>query len=320
MPKIARYGHDRRANVKVAPDFLSPALVGRVVDFLNTAAPIGISSLADVPATLRGNLEPCTVGIDTASSPDVSVEAEYEVTEAGKMVLKEIKETRSRVRSCRECGCTWTNACVDARGPCWWVGKDLCSHCETPLEASVTKPVEHGDAKPQPAVRTDSRSGPEAGSEEVRRQPSRQSRKKSSSSLPKRVAETAPEAQITPPDAVTPIKKGHDTPLNGRQGTVIVDEFAHFPVVDNKLIGCEPHVVVVVPSRQCGKTVARDWYVRRHEVLGAAVRFLKARCILVDVVDRDAQIRKYRVSGRREAMYLEDVVALAEGLGFEAAA
>lgn len=33
------------------------------------------------------------------------------------------------VRSCRVCGCIETRACVDSRGPCWWIGPDLCSHC-----------------------------------------------------------------------------------------------------------------------------------------------------------------------------------------------
>lgn len=32
-------------------------------------------------------------------------------------------------RTCTICGCTNTNACVDDRGPCWWVAADRCSHC-----------------------------------------------------------------------------------------------------------------------------------------------------------------------------------------------
>lgn len=32
---------------------------------------------------------------------------------------------------CRVCGCTNETPCVDDAGqPCWWVGDDLCSHCE----------------------------------------------------------------------------------------------------------------------------------------------------------------------------------------------
>jgi hypothetical protein len=36
----------------------------------------------------------------------------------------------SAVRSCRRCGCTAFDACVDpVLGPCFWVDDDLCSHC-----------------------------------------------------------------------------------------------------------------------------------------------------------------------------------------------
>ena len=43
-------------------------------------------------------------------------------------------------RACRECGCTQTQACVDERGPCWWVEDDLCSHCAGPA-ATPCPPV-----------------------------------------------------------------------------------------------------------------------------------------------------------------------------------
>lgn len=34
-------------------------------------------------------------------------------------------------RACRQCGCTETNACVDKHfGACWWIERDLCSHCQ----------------------------------------------------------------------------------------------------------------------------------------------------------------------------------------------
>lgn len=32
---------------------------------------------------------------------------------------------------CRECGCSDRTACFhEDHGPCWWVGADLCSHCQ----------------------------------------------------------------------------------------------------------------------------------------------------------------------------------------------
>jgi hypothetical protein len=56
---------------------------------------------------------------------------------------------------------------------------------------------------------------------------------------------------------------------------------------------------------------------RRRAVLGAAIAFLKRKCVLVTPTDRGAQIRKYRVSGKREAMLAEDVIEFAIGHGFE---
>lgn len=32
-------------------------------------------------------------------------------------------------QECRNCGCTWNNACITEYGPCWWVKEDLCSGC-----------------------------------------------------------------------------------------------------------------------------------------------------------------------------------------------
>lgn len=64
-------------------------------------------------------------------------------------------------------------------------------------------------------------------------------------------------------------------------------------------------------------TTAPDWIGRRHHVFRAAEAYLKARCILVSPVDRDALVRTYRVSGRRESQTLEMVIAYAEALGFE---
>lgn len=48
----------------------------------------------------------------------------------------------------------------------------------------------------------------------------------------------------------------------------------------------------------------------------AAVAFLKARAILVTVVDRNALVRRYRVSGKLDSMFAEDVIARAVKLGF----
>ncbi|GAM04837.1 hypothetical protein [Novosphingobium sp. MBES04] len=55
----------------------------------------------------------------------------------------------------------------------------------------------------------------------------------------------------------------------------------------------------------------------RRARLANAIAFLKARCILVDVVDRNADIRLYRVSGKQARMLASDVIAYAETQGFE---
>lgn len=56
---------------------------------------------------------------------------------------------------------------------------------------------------------------------------------------------------------------------------------------------------------------------QRRRRLDAAIAHLKRRCILVDVVNRDAHIRTYRVSGKRDAKLAEEVIEIAQALGFE---
>lgn len=56
----------------------------------------------------------------------------------------------------------------------------------------------------------------------------------------------------------------------------------------------------------------------RREQIARAIAFLKRHCVLVDPVDRFAQVRRYRVSGKREPVYAEQVIEMAEALGMEA--
>lgn len=58
-----------------------------------------------------------------------------------------------------------------------------------------------------------------------------------------------------------------------------------------------------------------DPIAERREMLDAATRYLKARCILVDCTDRSAMVRRYRVSGKREPMLAEEVIEHARDLG-----
>lgn len=61
-----------------------------------------------------------------------------------------------------------------------------------------------------------------------------------------------------------------------------------------------------------------SWIEQRAQRIEAAIRFLKSRCVLVTVANREHPIRTYRVSGRRELQLAEDVIAMAEDLGLGA--
>lgn len=62
------------------------------------------------------------------------------------------------------------------------------------------------------------------------------------------------------------------------------------------------------------EVMAIDPIAQRRESLDSAVRKLKRHGILVDPVDRFAQVRRYRVTGIKESVLAEDVIALAERL------
>lgn len=57
---------------------------------------------------------------------------------------------------------------------------------------------------------------------------------------------------------------------------------------------------------------------RRRELLDRATLFLRRRGILVSVADREAQIRRYRVTGVDNTLLLEEVVGLAAHKGMPA--
>lgn len=54
-----------------------------------------------------------------------------------------------------------------------------------------------------------------------------------------------------------------------------------------------------------------SWIEQRHARINGAIAFLKSRAILVTVVDRDAQIRQYFVSGNRNRLFAEEVIEIA---------
>lgn len=58
------------------------------------------------------------------------------------------------------------------------------------------------------------------------------------------------------------------------------------------------------------------FHLRRRNI-DEATAYLRRRAILVDVVDRTAMVRTYRVSGKRDAMLAEGVIEIACQHGFE---
>lgn len=235
------------------------------------------------------------------------------------------------VRRCRQCRCTEIRACVDDRGPCWWVDADLCSHCAdpkpndrgsaevarpsqgaepchrhatdgisggdiavsqvrilppvtpstpTPLSPSETGAAGRTEEKANAAVRSDNRSAPEAGSESVR-------------------AASAPRIQPKP----QPVQ------------TVVVDE-----------AGPEPQITAPVPATEARIAMGahlpaqpwrgRDVLAERAARLASAIAYLKTRAILVETLNREAPVRTYRVSGKRDAKYAEEVIEIAMDMGW----
>lgn len=342
MPKITRYGHQRRGNVKAAPAGLTSDLVTRILNlterpFYALAPAEEVEqiaeelerSLADVPATIRGNLDwgllpyqrafARQMGVDLASGPDKTVEVTYGLNGEIIAIDEYFGTDESNVDQPEKCG---TRAEDGGRrsGPADQEGrsgsKDRAGGAARGVHglSGAANSRGRGASRNQGAVRPqlivdengyDTRSLPNPMRPQGITQEERAAiqARKSEEIPPEGASGTARKARSVASSGATSRRSARAPHVSQ-------------PVVDNRSTGGEPHVVFV-PSHRTGKTATRDWIMRRHEVLDAAIRFLKARCILVDVVDRAAPVRSYRVSGKREAMYLEGVVALAESLGFE---
>lgn len=67
-----------------------------------------------------------------------------------------------------------------------------------------------------------------------------------------------------------------------------------------------------------GEAATLDLMAQRRAAIAAAIRFLKSKCVLVEPVDKQALVRRYRVSGLDTPIYAEGVVAYARSLGMEA--
>lgn len=75
------------------------------------------------------------------------------------------------------------------------------------------------------------------------------------------------------------------------------------------VFGCRNHARAALPT---------GWIERRHAVIAGAIAYLNAHGRFVQVVDRAARVRLYRVSGKLETMLAEEMVRLAATMGFDA--
>lgn len=101
-----------------------------------------------------------------------------------------------------------------------------------------------------------------------------------------------------------------------------VDRMAVIRAVAAKLAAREavkpaPRVPLGQPAERKAAVLPPLWAEAQRAALQGAIAYLKQRCVLVTVCDRDAAIRKYRVSGKRDAMLACEVIAYAAGKGFE---
>ena len=106
------------------------------------------SESTDAPASVpKTGYQPAhidTVGKSASKATDDAVLKEAQ-TKADKKAKKATKKTKKKakpkVRTCRVCGCTDDNACVDNETgeTCGWVGdEDLCTMCEAKMKAAGT--------------------------------------------------------------------------------------------------------------------------------------------------------------------------------------
>lgn len=97
--------------------------------------------------------------------------------------------------------------------------------------------------------------------------------------------------------------------MSGRQGTVVIDEYAFAP---DHFAGADK----VMARVRCGGRKSLGWIEHRAAMIAGAIAYLKTRAILVSVIERNDAVRRYRASGKREAHYAEDVIDLAVAKGW----
>lgn len=105
----------------------------------------------------------------------------------------------------------------------------------------------------------------------------------------------------------------------GKQYRLIVkDEFASLSTARREKIALPPlkdprSTIVVRPTKPLPRLMSD---IRREQLTGA-IAFLKRQGILVSVYDREAQLRRYRVTGKAYSKSHEEVIEIAVARGFE---
>lgn len=76
---------------------------------------------------------------------------------------------------------------------------------------------------------------------------------------------------------------------------------------------------LAAPTRRPGSCLANtpDWTAERRERLQGAIAFLRSRCVLVWPDNRDALVRRYRMTGNFNLFTAEQVIGRAERLGWD---
>lgn len=89
-------------------------------------------------------------------------------------------------------------------------------------------------------------------------------------------------------------------------------------VAPDRISGVGPDVtqVRILPPANPSPPKFTSWIEQRAARIAGAIAFLKSQAILVSVVDRDADIRTYRVSGKKYALLAEEVIEIAIAKGW----
>ena len=213
---------------------------------------------------------------------------------------------------------------------------DTSGTSSAPLSVTATAPRSE---EVLPAARESSRSGPVEGSESCTATAAVRSLQTSPAAVePRRAAETAPaepdqlggpvaRKSAALPPAGEPARRSdvmyrQAKDRDARELEAPVDRLAAIRTAAVKLAAREaakpaPRVPLGQPAERKAAVLPPLWAEAQRAALQGAIANLKQRCVLVTVCDRDAAIRMYRVSGKRDAMLASDVVAYAAALGFE---